>query len=114
MTDTERAEVPAQDRALQALADLLEALREESEEAFVFHYPKDRGTQTSCKTRARAVTQAIIALPSVTLDGASAKTRAARASVALALLPKDLVDELGLDMAADVLRLRGGEETRNA
>ena len=114
MTDTDQDEIPVQDRALKALADLLEALGDEVGYAFVRNRPEDLREHQSCKVRAVAVTRAIIALPSITLHGASAKARATRASTAMALLPADLVETLGFNMSADVLRLRGGQEAGHA
>ena len=101
------ADLPAGDRALAALTDVLENLGERAAQAFVRNGPDDKAVLDTCQAQAAAVVRAIVALPSVTLYGASAKARAARASVAVALLPTDLVDAMGFDMARDVVRLKG-------
>ncbi len=107
-------EMPAQDRALKALADLLEVIGDEAGDAFVRNRSSADAELAGCQDRAAAIVRTIVALPSVTLHGASAKARAARASVALALLPADLVDALGFDMARDVVRLKGTEVAGHA
>ncbi len=107
-------ELPANDRALIALAEVLEDLGNEAEHAFVRNGPGDGEVLDACRARAAAVVGAIVALPAVTLHGASAKARAARASTAVSLLPRALVDRLGFDMAADIERLRGGEGVGHA
>lgn len=106
MNDGAGADMPAQDRALAALADLMEELGGEASYAFVGGQPEDDERLANCTARAEAVVRAIVALPAVTLHGASAKARAARASVGVALLPTELVDALGFDMARDVVRLQ--------
>ncbi len=108
------AEMPAQDRALKALADLLEDLGGEAAYAFVAGGSAGDALLTSCQGRAAAVARAIVGLPAVTLHGASAKARAARARGAMVLLPRDLLDALANDMARDVVRLRGGEVVGHA
>ncbi len=114
MNDGAGAEMPAQDKALTALADLLEDLGGEAAYAFVAGGSAGDALLTSCQGRAAAVARAIVGLPAVTLHGASAKARAARASVTAALLPVDLVDALGFDMARDVVRLKGTEVAGHA
>ena len=114
MNDGAGPEMPAQDRALAALADLLEYLGGEAAYAFVGGGPTGDALLSACQDRAATVARAIVALPAVTLHGASAKARAARASVAVALLPTELVDALGFDMARDVARLRGIAEVGHA
>lgn len=104
-------EMPAYDRALDALAEVLQDLGNEAEYAFV---RDDDAALDAISARAAAVVGAIVALPSVTLYGASAKARAARASTAMALLPRELIDRLGFDMAADIERLRDGREAGHA
>ncbi len=107
-------ELPANDRALIALAEVLEDLGDEVGHAFMRNEPGDDAVLDACRARAVAVVGAIVALPSVTLHGASAKARAARASTAVSLLPRALIDRLGFDMAADIERLRGGEGAGHA
>lgn len=110
MNDGASADMPAQDRALAALADLMEDLGGEASYAFVGRQPEDDERLANCTARAEAVVRAIVALPAVTLRGASAKARAVRAHYATALLPRDLVDALASDMHADVTRLRAPTE----
>ena len=108
------ADMPAQDRALAALADVLEDLGERAAQAFVRNGPDEDAVLDACQAQAAAVVRVIVALPAVTLHGASAKARAARASVGVALLPTELVDALGFDMARDVVRLQGLVEVGHA
>ena len=112
--DRAGADMPAQDKALAALADLLEDLGGEAAYAFAGGGPTGDALLSACQDRAATVARAIVGLPAMTLHGASAKARAARASVAVALLPTELVDALGFDMARDVARLRGIEEVGHA
>ena len=98
--------LPAQDRALGALADVLEDLGDETS---ILHRTADEPALGACRAQAEAVTRAIVALPSATLHGASAKARAAKASTVPGLLPVALVNDLGFNMAADVVRLRNEE-----
>ncbi len=69
------SEMPAQDRALKALADLLEDLGGEAAYAFVAGGSAGDALLTSCQGRAAAVARAIVGLPAVTLHGASAKAQ---------------------------------------
>ena len=107
-------EMPEQDKALGALATLLEAIGQEAGEAFVRNGPDADSVIADCTRRAETVVRAIIGLPSVTPHGASAKARAVRSGAAMALLSIDLIDGLGLDMANDVARLHGGEVVDHA
>jgi hypothetical protein len=105
MHDGAGTEMPVQDRALRALADLLEQLGEEAAQAWLRGGPGDDATFTECAKRAEVVARAITGLPSVTIHGAAEKVRAVRSRTPMALLPPALVDALGMDMAADMYRL---------
>ena len=97
---------PAQDRALGALADLLEHLGEEAAQAWLRGGLGDAETFAECVKRAEVVVLAITGLPSITIHGAAEKVRAVRSGAGMALLSRELVDALGMDMASDVTRLR--------